>query len=48
MSSLNILNEHLFDFTNAESDLNRIAIENDIWQKFGKKGVVCITVNIYC
>jgi len=42
MSSLSILNEHLNDFTHAETDSNRIEIENGIWHKFGKKGVVCI------
>ena len=42
MSSLSILNEHLNNFTHAETEPKRIEIENNIWKKFGKNGVVCI------
>lgn len=42
MSSLSILNEHLNDFTHAETDSKRIEIEDAIWKKFGRHGVVCI------
>jgi adenylate cyclase len=42
MSSLSILNEHLNDFTLAETISERNEIESDIWNEFGKTGVVCI------
>ena len=42
MSSLSVLNSHLFDFTNCHDRNRRAEIEESVWKEFGRAGAVCI------
>ncbi len=42
MSSLSVLNEHLFEFTSFRDKNRRAGIEETVWKEFGKTGVVCV------
>ncbi len=42
MSSLSVLNTHLFNFTNRHDSKKRAKIEESVWQEFGEMGVVCV------
>ena len=42
MSSLSVLNDHLFEFTSFRDEKKRSDIEEEVWSDFGKTGVVCV------
>ena len=42
MSSLSVLNDHLFEFTSFRDENRRAEIKESVWRDFGKTGVVCV------